>query len=53
MKQIYLLPRPQKPPVSDADHDGDNDATESKLVKSKETAASANPNLGKNINTIA
>ena len=42
--------------VVDKDHDGDNDATESRAAKAAEAAKTStpvNPNLGRNVNTVA
>ena len=45
--------QPVQARVQDKDHDGDNDATESAAAKGREARASANPNLGTKLDTVA
>ena len=48
--------QPVQARVVDKDHDGDNDATESRSAKAAEAAKVSTPvnsNLGKNVNTFA
>lgn len=50
------VPQPVQARVVDKDHDGDNDATESRAAKAAEAAkvsTPVNPNLGNHVNTVA